>query len=168
MAEMVAIQGIEQTVAALKALPRAISGKNGGPLRGALFAAGKVFKEETIKNAPVGKDTPNPGNLRKNIYLFRDRNPQQVGAAEHYVLSVRTGRKGLRKLRVGLGSRAFTGGDAWYWFWVEFGTSKQAPQSFMRRAFESQKMAALDEFKRQMIRGVSLAAAKVRKAGMNF
>jgi HK97 gp10 family phage protein len=168
MAEFVKITGLDQTIKNLRALPRAISGKNGGPLRGALFAAGRVLKQETIQNAPVGVGTPSPGNLRDNIFLSRDRSPQKVGAAEHYVLSVRTGRKGLRRLRIGKGTRSLTGGDAWYWFWVEFGTSKQPPQSFMRNAFEAKKMAALDEFKRQMIRGVSLAAARVRKTGMTL
>lgn len=163
MAEHVTLRWAKESADALRALPREISGKNGGPLRGALFAAGQLIQGEAQRNAPVGKGTPNPGNLKRQIFLFRDKNPAAIGAAEHYILSVRTGKAGLRRLRVGGAVRALGGRDAWYWFWVEFGTSKQGAKSFMRNAFESQKHPALDRFRTELQRGLGAAAARARR-----
>jgi len=167
MSEFVTLRWAEESANALRALPKEISGKNGGPLRGALFAAGEVIQKEAIQNAPVGQGTPHPGNLKKQIFLYRDRNPTALGLNEHYILSVRTGRKGLRKLKLGSAIRSLTGNDAWYWFFVEFGTSKQPAQSFMRRAFESQKEKALNTFRRGLEIGIAFAADQARrKAGV--
>jgi HK97 gp10 family phage protein len=163
MAEHVTLRWAKESADALRALPREISGRNGGPLRGALFAAGRVLKDEVVKNAPIGKGTPSPGNLRKQILLYRDRNPAALGMSEHYILTVRTGRKGLRRLKLGASLRALTGNDAWYWFWVEFGTSRQPAQSFMRRGFETKKHDALDTFRRELQRGISAAVARARR-----
>jgi HK97 gp10 family phage protein len=164
MAEHVSIHGLDKTVAALRALPVAISGKNGGPLRGALFAATRLIRDEAIARAPIGKSTVKPGNLRRNIFAYRDPNPRaSTGAAERFIISVRTGRKGTRRFRVGGGTRVLTGGDAWYWFWVEFGTSKMPARPFMRPAFESQKRRALIVFGRELRVGVQKAVARVKK-----
>jgi HK97 gp10 family phage protein len=149
-------------------LPKQLAGKNGGPVRGALFAAGRIIRDEAINLAPIGKGTPNPGNLRKQIFIYRDRNPRaSTGAVERYLISVRTGRKVKRRFQVSGGTRALTGGDAWYWFWVEFGTSKQKAQPFMRPAFESQKRRALATFIRELRTGVRKIAARAkRQAGI--
>lgn len=164
MAEFVSIKGLDQAVKALQLMPRELSGDRGGPVRAGLFAAGKVLRDNARAAAPVGKGTPNPGNLRKQIFLYRDRNPRAIGAAEHYVLSVRTGRKGLSRLKLGAAIRTLTGGDAYYWHFVEFGTSKQAPRPFLRSTFEARKMEALAAFNRTFLAGVSRAEERARIA----
>lgn len=163
MAEHVTLRGLNQTIEAFKLLPREAR----SPLRGALFAAGRVIRDEARKNAPVGRGTPMPGNLRKQIFLARDRNPGALGLAEHYFISVRTGRKGLSRLKLGQALRSIAGNDAWYWIFVEFGTSKQKAQAPIRRAFESQAMQAIEVFKREFQKGVPRAAARAnQRAGV--
>lgn len=163
MGKHVSISGLAPTIEAFKLLPREVK----SPLRGGLFAAGKVIRDEARKNAPVGRGTPMPGNMRKQIFLARDRNPGALGLAEHYFISVRTGRRGLGRLRMGQALRSLTGNDAWYWVFVEFGTSKQKAQAPIRRAFESQAMRALEVFKREFQKGVPRAADRAnRKAGI--
>lgn len=156
--------GLKETVAAMRLLPRELSSSRGGPVRAGLFAAGVVLRDQARINAPIGQGTPNPGNLKEQIFLYRDRNPQAGGMTEHYVLSVRTGRRGLMRLKVPGSTRALTGGDAYYWFWVEFGTSKQPGQHFMTNAFETKKTEAVRRFEIVFIRGVTVAEARARRA----
>lgn len=164
MAEFVNITGLDAAVRALKLLPRELSGDRGGPVRAGLFAAGALLKKQAIANAPVGNGTPNPGNLRKQMMLYRDKNPGGIGAAEHYILTVRSGRRGLFSFRVGGSTRALTGRDAYYWWYVEVGTSKQPAQNFMRNAFEAEKMQAISVFKRVFIAGIDAAEERARIA----
>lgn len=166
MAEHVSIRGLEKTIIAMKEMG-ALAGKNGGPVKGALFAATRIIRDEAVALAPVGKDTPVPGNLRKNIFIYRDRNPKaSTGATERYLISVRTGRKGLKRFKISGGLRALTGGDAWYWFWVEFGNSKMPARPFMRPAFESMKRRALVVFGRELRIGVEKLAARQRRGSI--
>lgn len=164
MAEFMRMTGLNESVKALRLLPRELSGNRGGPVRAGLMAAGVVIRDQARANAPIGKGTPNPGNLREQIFLYRDRNPQAKGMTEHYVLSVRTGRRGLMRLKVPGSTRALTGGDAYYWFWVEFGTSRQPGQKFMTNAFETKKTEAVRRFETVFVRGIALAEARARRA----
>jgi len=164
MAEFMHMTGLKESVAAMRLLPRELSGNRGGPVRAGLMAAGVVLRDQARDNAPVGTGTPNPGNLKEQIFLYRDRNPGAIGATEHYILSVRTGRRGLMRLKVPGSTRALTGGDAYYWFWVEFGTSKQPGQFFMTRAFETKKIEAVRRFEVVYVRGITFAEARARRA----
>lgn len=159
MAE-VKVVGLESTIAALRALPAEFASKNGGPIRTALFAAAKVIKQEAINNAPEGEGTPRPGNIRKNIIAVRDRNPRrQNNAVERYIITVRTKRmaKGSNRL-----FQILKGGDAWYAFMVEFGTSKQPAQRFMTRAYEAKAAEALAAFEQALRKGVDGAVTRAR------
>lgn len=164
MAEFMRMTGLKETVNAMRLLPRELASNRGGPVRAGLMAAGVVVRDQARDNAPVGKGTPNPGNLKQQIFLYRDRNPRSIGATEHYILSVRTGRRGLVRLKVPGSTRALTGGDAYYWFWAEFGTSKQPGQFFMTRAFETKKGEAVRRFEIVFVRGVNAAESRARKA----
>jgi HK97 gp10 family phage protein len=53
--------------------------------------------------------------------------------------------------------------DAFYWFWIEFGTSKLPAKSFIRPAFDTKKEAAAEEIKRALAEGVKRQAEKLRK-----
>jgi HK97 gp10 family phage protein len=163
------ITGLDSTAKRLRMLPLALASTRGGPVRGALFAATKLIRDEARKLAPVGKGTPLPGNLRRQIYAYRDRNPRSNGAVERYIISARTGRrKTTRRLRafgaVGPQNKVkVIGGDAFYWRFVEFGTVKQKPQAFMRRAFEGHKVQAVRIFTVQLNRGIDRAVEKLRR-----
>jgi HK97 gp10 family phage protein len=166
MAEFVKIGGLEQTVAALRALPKEISGNNGGPMRGALFAASKVIRDEVDLLAP--EDT---GNLKRNIMIVRDRNPGIKGANERYMVSVRTGQRSKRAKKayaagkINQRLRVLGGGDAYYFIYKEFGTKKMSAKPFMRPAFERTKGEALVKFIVEMRKGVSAAVMRARRKG---
>lgn len=165
MAEYVQVNGIEQTVRALKALPRELSGNRGGPVRQGLAAAARIIRDQARENTPVGHGTLSPGNMRRNVIMYRDRNPAALGLSEHYIVSVRSGRRGNKRLRLGRSALGVLGGDAYYWFMVEFGTSKQPAQRPLTRAFEAKKQAAVSEFARVFVRGVAAAELRARRAG---
>lgn len=153
MAEFVKMEGLKESVAALRALPREFSGTNGGPIRGALYAAANLIKKAAQARAPV--DT---GNLKAQVYVYRDRAP--VGANERFMVTVRTGRKKGRILQLLRVSRK----DAYYWFMVEFGTSKMSAQPFMRPAFEETKGDAVKLFETEFVKGVAKAESRARRA----
>lgn len=168
MAEFVTIRGMPQTVRALRSLPAEFASKNGGPIRGALYAAAKPMRDAAEENAPEG-DT---GNLKRAVYIFRDPNPQASGATERYVIAVRTRRlaKAIRRrYGKGLMDRRLSGlarRDAWYWHFVEFGTKKQPAQGFMTRAYEDNKSGVVPTFQREFAKAVRAAVLKARqKAG---
>lgn len=166
----VTLGGLKEIVEALRNLPPEISGRGGGPLRGALFAATKLIRDAARANAPRGEGTPMPGNLRRQIYAYRDRNPRATtGAAERYIISVRKGRRGKRSRKhetygqmMARSAANVIGGDAYYWFFVEFGTVKQPAQAFMRRAFETNKVAAVNKFTSELQRAMVKVVSRLR------
>lgn len=152
----VRMKGLDTTLAKLRALPAALSGDKGGPVRAALFKAGSIIKKQAISNAPIGKGTPMPGLLRRSIYMYRDRNPKRFGANERYYIAVRGNRKkGVGKL---FGVRTAL---AYYWHFVEFGTVKQRPQRYLTRAFNANAQRAVTEFENELRRTVGGAVRKL-------
>lgn len=163
MAEFVKIEGLEATVAALKALPAQFASKNGGPMKRALYKAALIFKQAAIARAP--KDT---GNLAANIYIYRDRNPKASGANERFLVGVRKKRAKYSRSRLNVslgrvGKNYGIRGDAFYWHFIEFGTKKMSPKPFMRPAFESNKSNALNTFSQEFRRGVDSAVKRARR-----
>ena len=164
MAEFAEVHGLEETLRALRALPKAISGKGGGPLRKALYAAAKVVRAEVKQATPV-----RTGLLRDSIAIFRDREPGRIAANEHYTVGIRKQRKKYRENyrngRLGrIGKSYTTLGAAFYGKFVEFGTSKMAAHPFMRPAFEASKQAALTAFESAMRKEVSKAVEQAKRA----
>ena len=160
-AQYVKIVGLERTLRNLRALPSAISGKRGGPVRSALFAAAAVIKKQAIQNAPIGKGTPMPGLLRRSIYIWRDRNPGKSGASERYQIMVRgSRRRGAGKL---FGPRTAL---AYYWHFVEFGTSGpgrgQRAQRYMTNAFNALAVRSVRVFEETLQKRVD---AEIKKLG---
>ena len=143
---MAEIEGLAEVVARLKTLPAEIVGKNGGPLRKALAAAAKVVRDDARARAPVNEAGVGK-HLRDQIVMKRDPNPRATdNAAERYIVTVKyrtkkytNNRANRRRGLVGQSYQNF--GDFHYWRFVEFGTSKMSPRSFMRAAFEANKGA---------------------------
>jgi len=165
----VTVVGLTDVARALRALPTKLSGAGGGPVRGALFAATKVIRDAARANAPVGVGTPMPGNLRRQIYAYRDRNPKATGATERYTISVRKRKKNRKPSASAYGQASarqqinVIGGDAYYWHFVEFGTVNQPPQAFLRRAFEENKALAVGVFTVEIKAGIERAVLKLSK-----
>lgn len=76
-----------------------------------------------------------PGNLKKNIKVRKA--PYKNGVSWVYV-----------------------SGKAWYWKFVEFGTSKMSPRPFMRPAFEVKKLEAIDRMKEYALTRIEKEASK--------
>jgi len=130
MANQVKVHGLLETVARLKNLPTALSGKNGGPVRKALFQAAKIIEVDAKLRAPVDPKTETdiPSAIRK----VRDRNPRAYPGrpTEVYHIGVYASKK--HKAR--------------HWHFLEFGTVKQAAQPYLRPAFENKKEEAVKVF----------------------
>lgn len=142
-------------LANMKALPAALVSTNGGPVRAALWDATKPILDRARELAP--KRT---GNLSKNIIAVRDSNPKAHGANERYIITIRK-RRYTKKSRAKLKRKSNgkidykASGDAFYGWYVEFGTEKMKAEPFIRPAFESEKDDSLDKFKDSLTIGVA-------------
>jgi HK97 gp10 family phage protein len=109
---MIRIEGLKELEMRLKALPQKIAGK---ALYSGLMAGAEVIRKEAANRAP--KKT---GRLKRNIVKRREKAPPGLSAS--VVIGVRK--------------------EAFYWRFVEFGTSKLPARPFLRPAFDTQKEAA--------------------------
>ena len=105
-----------------------------------------------------------------NIVMQRDRQPQQSGANERYLVGVRGGAKRYantkRNVRKGRAGKEYkTDGNTYYWRFIEFGTERQPAQPFLRPAFEAQKENALAVITDTLAKGIESAAKKVARTG---
>lgn len=139
----VEIEGLGPLLKRLEALPREISGKNGGPVRRALGRAARLVRDEVKKNAP--KRT---GRLEANIIAARVRDDRPPGVSERFVVSVRGKRQ--RYGNTAENRRSGRVGEAFYWKFLEFGTQKRAATPFIQPSFAASAQAALDEFTRAL------------------
>lgn len=166
MADELNIQGIEETVAALRALPAALSGRNGGPIRKALYAAAKPLRAEAQQRVRV-----RTGNLRDNVIIRRDRNPAASGVTERYTVTLRTRRRKYSATRMNkrlnrAGKHYEDWGNAYYGKFLEFGTSRMPAYPFMRPAFESKKESTVSTFADSLRTQVDQAVALAKRGGL--
>ena len=132
-------------------------------LRRATYTAAALIEQDAIARAPV-----RTGALRDHIAIFKRKSPNSETVA--YAIGIRgikLNRKiknVLRIMRKANGTRTNVAGDVFYWRYLEFGTSKMAARPFLRPAFESQKMAAIDVFKTTLADGVAAAAAETKSS----
>ena len=164
--ELTTIRGLDGLLDALMALPPEVASKNGGPARVALAKGARVIRDDARLRAPVGKT----GNLKKNIVMKRDSNPQRSGANERYTVGVRGGAKNYantkRNVRKGRAGKEYkTDGNTYYWRFKEFGTKKMPADPFLRPAFESKKEEALNVIASTLASGIERAAKKVARLG---
>jgi HK97 gp10 family phage protein len=156
MSEFQNVSGLKELQAAMTELPANIA-RN--VLRGSVNAGAAVIRAEAKARAPVSadlglKNSPSPGTLRRAIYQkqIRERSSALV---QTFFVGVRRGRS-ARKSKKGLI-------DAWYAHFVEFGTTKMAAKAFMRPAFESKKMQAVQAIKEYLQKRIPQEVVKARK-----
>lgn len=155
------IEGLAELAKRLRELPSELSGKNGGPLRKAIGRASVVIRDEARRRAPV--DT---GNLRDNIIAVRKRKSPQGN--EGYFIEVRRKRRkyantraNRRKQRAGMTYESM--GEAYYGMFIELGTAKMPAQPFLRPAFESKKVEAVEVFRAEFAKAIAAAEKKGRR-----
>jgi HK97 gp10 family phage protein len=177
---LVRIDGLKELEANLKILREQFGVRTGGVIIRGLRAGAKVIQADAKrrvphipsgytpeyiqkgrrKNAKGRKATPanRQALLRTNIVEFA----LPVGAAlsegrPTAIVMVRN--KGYRRVN---GKIRFNqpGSSPGWWWWVEFGTSKLPAKPFLRPAFESQKVAALEKFKKTVAAEIDTLFAK--------
>jgi HK97 gp10 family phage protein len=130
------IAGLDQLARALRELPPAIERKR---LSKPVSDGAALIRDEARRLAPqaveVGKGDAPAGTLKKAILLARIPGNRLTAT---YAVWVRHGKKFQHMGKKGIN------GDAFYWTFVEFGTSRMDAQPFMRPAFETRKNQALD------------------------
>lgn len=140
------IEGLDKLAQVLKTLPDAIAKKR---LAKPVAQATMLIRNDAIRRAPVG-DT---GVLEKAILMKKI--PAGALAAQ-YIVAVRHGKKAQTVKRKG----GIVNLDAYYWTFLEFGTSHINPaKPFMRPAFEANKEKALTIIVDGIRAGVELEAA---------
>lgn len=129
----------------LEALSKA---ENRGVMRNATRAAATIFRDEAKKRAP--KRT---GKLRRNIVVvtMRDRGGGIISGVHVRGANPRTGASDGKM-------KASNRNNAFYWRFVEMGTSNMAPIPFLRPAYDSRQeeaaKAAFDEANRAIDRAL--------------
>jgi len=156
----VKIEGLKQLQEAMSNLSQDIQ-KNS--LRVAVSAASKVILDEAKRLAPQGET----GNLRKALYRYRSRS-QSAPGKETFIVGVRKGKKEYvdnarnRRLKR-VGKKYTVEGKAYYWRFIEFGTSKMPAKPFLRPAFEAKKELAVERFKSKLAEAIKKNVMKSRK-----
>ena len=137
MANTVTLTGIDEMKRQLRALPAEI--KKQRILDAALSQAAITLRDEVRRLAPV-----KTGALRENIIVYRDRKPERSNATSKYSIFVRKikvsrkVRRLLRKIKAA-GANIKISDYAFYWKFLEFGTSKMPARPFFRPAIQATK-----------------------------
>lgn len=157
MAETIRVEGLKELAAALRELPKAVAARQ---LRLPVAHAAADMRDDARRRAPIaeaslGPDRPKPGTLRKSIVIKKvvGNDMQAI-----YVVAVRHGKKfsDVGKRHANL--------DAYYWRFIEFGTTHAAARPFLRPAFEALKRQAVETIKAELARGVETEAARLGRS----
>jgi hypothetical protein len=157
----VKIDGLEGMVDLLSGLPPAIVSKRGGPVRAALRKAAAVVHKQALANLKLvtanasTADKPNTELLEKNLVVTRGKAPRS-GNGERYLVRVRRkvypGRKG-EDIATTLKTAQL----------LEYGSSKQPAEPWLRPGFQTKARESLDVFERELIKSVDRIVRKLSK-----
>lgn len=144
------IDGLAEILRKLQQLPDRVERR---VVRRAVAAGAALMRDQAIANAPVytgnvAAGHPPPGTLKKSVYM-KYINELSGPARTVYFVGVRHGKT---RQSVGKAGRNL---DAYYFKFVEFGTSKMAAEPFLRPAFDTKKGAAIDAITETMSAGIS-------------
>lgn len=157
MAVRVKIEGLRQLGESMRALGHEVSQR---VARSMTAAAAGVIKKNAEERAPV-----RTGRLRKNIYVGRARRTDLT--SEHFVSIRRKRRKygnTIRNRQLGrVGKTYELDGNAFYAKFLEFGTVKMSPRPFLRPAFDSNKLKAVQKMKEVGAQRLEAAARKAKR-----
>lgn len=162
------VAGLRELLAGLMALPDEL-GKR--VVYSALGAAAKVVKDKAVALAPelsasdpmVRAGKRKPGTLKRSIRASRSKiNRGQNGLYEVIVRVKPLGAAKRRKFKAQSGRAGKDNpDDPFYWWWVEFGTSKMPARPFLRPAFASTKTEQLTRMRIRMAKAIDTQTKKI-------
>lgn len=157
----VKMAGLDGVLDTLHKLPAEVVSKRGGPVRAALRKGAMVIHRQAKENlmaATAGAKSEearqNTGLLEKNLVVTRGKKP--VGSnGERYLVRVR------RKAYPGRKGEAVTTRKTAAL--LEYGSSKQPPEPWLRPAFEMQKQQALDTVEAELHKSIERIVKRLAK-----
>jgi HK97 gp10 family phage protein len=159
------VAGLRELLQGLAELPAEL-GK--GAIYAALGGAARVVRDEARARAPV-LQTPTrnrkPGTVRDAIRASRSKvNKGQNGLWEVIVRVKPLKGRQVAKFKKETGKAGNQNpNDPFYWWFLEFGTSKLAARPFLRPAFDTTKDAQLAAMRKRMKAGLAAAARKIEQ-----
>lgn len=152
------ITGLEGVLATLKSLPREVVSKRGGPVKTALRKAARVIHKEAQQN--LDRVTSNQtesgerlstGLLKKNLIVSRGKPPFE-SKGERYLVRVR------RKSYPRTGKTTTTLATANL---LEYGSSKQNAEPWLRPAFAAKAEAAINTANVELLKEIDKVVKKL-------
>ena len=151
---------VQYKVAGLRALDQALHELPDSLQKGALStgvrAGARVIGLAARRRAP--KDT---GKLQRNIVWQKNQKFSRRGrVAFDIAVRVSKAAQGGGASKSIQGGEAYGPNDAYYWYFVEFGTRKMAAQPFLRPAAEENQRAAITAISNGLKAGIARQARK--------
>ena len=158
MKTSIKVEGLNELRQAMRRLPIELQDK---ALRPAVAAGAKVIATEAAALAPELK-TERPDRVRGLLRrMIRATGARQRGSEAAAFVSIKmpSGKVATRMAaKLGKSMKALS---PFYWRFLEFGTSRIPAQSFIRKAFDTKKEAAVVAIREALRIGIANAAAKV-------
>ena len=163
------IQGLDAVINTLKQLPPEVVSKRGGVVKQAVAAGARVIRNEARKNlvkvtSTAGKTGVSYGSglTAKNVITKR-KNLKNGENGEKYIVSVAykvypIGKSLYKKRPIKFNDIAFM---------LEYGTSKQAAEPWLRPAFDVKKQEAMDKMQSELIKKVDKISSDLLKKTQN-
>lgn len=144
MADLQHVTGLSECLGKLRALPVKLRTQQ---LKGATLDAAAVIRDEARTEAPyyhgdVQEGHPPPGTLKKSI-IMKAIPEKSDGSRVTVYVTVKKVRASTKDLISGKRKDLV---DPYYWWWVEFGTSKMEGRHYMTRSFQLRAGYAVDVF----------------------
>lgn len=156
----VKLTGVDGVIGMLRSLPAEVVSKNGGPVKSALRKAARVIQQQAVSNLRIVTENQtesgqkeSTGLLAQNVVVTRGKAPTS-DKGERYLVRVRRksyGRKGKPVNTQQTGQR------------LEYGTSKQPAEPWLRPAFENKAVEAIRTAESELLKGIDRAVKKLAK-----
>lgn len=166
------INGIDNVLNMLRELPAAVSAKNGGPVRKALRKGAVVIQKAEIANlqAVTSNATKedvrlSTGLLMKNVVVTRGKAPSD-GKGERMLVRVKRKtyqRSAERNAQGKKAKRAAAVTTLQTAQLLEYGSSKQTPEPWIRPAFENKAQTAIETTVSSLVADLDRLASKYLK-----